>query len=287
MHAHWGDGSTLATLAPSLASDVSWRRWWGRFERIGYSRASAIALFRTAWEIDTRAILASLRVPSLVLHRSGDRWIPVGHGRYLGAHLPGARYVELPGEDHLFYAGDADALLDEVEEFLTGVRNRAVSDRVLSTVLFTDIVGSTELASRVGDRRWRDLLQRHHEIVREQLARSRGAEVDTAGDGFLASFDGPGRAIRCAEQIIDRLDPLGLSIRSGVHTGECEVVDGKLGGIAVHIGARVAALAAPGELLVSSTVKDLVVGSGIAFVDRGLHVLKGLPDRWRIFAVVR
>jgi class 3 adenylate cyclase len=285
MHAHWGDGSTLATLAPSLASDENWRRWWARHERLGYSRAVAMALFRTAWETDSIPILSSLQVPTLVLHRTGDRWIPVGHGRFLAEHVPGAHYVELAGDDHLFYAGDAGALLDEIEEFLTGVRQGPEPDRVLATVLFTDIVGSTELAARIGDRGWNEILRRHHDIVRDQLGRFRGVEIDTAGDGFLATFDGPGRAIRCAEQIIDGLDRVGLSIRAGVHTGECELVEGKLGGIAVHIGARVAGLAAPGELLVSSTVKDLVAGSGIAFADRGVHTLKGLPDHWHLFAV--
>jgi class 3 adenylate cyclase len=283
----WGDGSTLAAVAPSLAADPGWRRWWARAERLEYSPAAVQGLFQTAWDIDTSDILGSVRVPTLVLHRSGDRWISVGHGRYLAQHIPGARFVELPGDDHLFYAGDADAVLDEIEEFLTGARHGPEAHRVLTTVLFTDIVESTQLAARLGDRSWRDLLERHHATVRYQLRRFAGVEVDTAGDGFLATFDGPGRAVRCALAIVDSAADQGVTIRAGIHTGECELVGGKVAGMAVHIGARVAATATPGEILLSSTVKDLLAGSGIGFADRGTHLLKGVDDEWRLFTVTR
>ena len=205
----------------------------------------------------------------------------------MAERIPGARYVELPGGDHLPWLTDGEAILEEVEEFLTGVRHGPEPDRVLATVLFTDIVGATEKAAELGDRRWRDLLQQHHAVVRRELARFRGREVDTAGDGFLASFDGPARAVRCAAAISEGVTPLGLAIRAGLHTGEVEVMGEKLGGIAVHIGARVAGQAGPGEVLVSSTVRDLVAGSGLRFHDRGIHALKGVPGEWRLFAVER
>jgi class 3 adenylate cyclase len=283
----WGDGSTLAAVAPSLAADAGWRRWWARAERLAYSPAAVLGLFQTAWDIDTSDILASVPVPTLVLHRSGDRWISVGHGRFLAEHIPGARFVELPGDDHLFYAGDADSVLDEIEEFLTGARHGPESHRVVTTVVFTDIVESTQLAARLGDLAWRDVLERHHAAVRHQLRRFAGVEVDTAGDGFLATFDGPGRAVRCALAIVDSAADLGITIRAGIHTGECELVAGKVAGMAVHIGARVAATAEPGEILLSSTVKDLLAGSGIGFTDRGVHVLKGVDDPWRLFTVTQ
>ena len=287
LRSRWGDGSTLAAVAPSLARDDGWRRWWARSERLSYSPAAVLALFQTAWEIDTIDILPSVQVPTLVIHRTGDRWIAAGHGRFLAEHIAGARFVELPGNDHLFYAGDADAVLDEIEEFLTGARHGPESHRVLTTVLFTDMVGSTELAVRLGDRGWRDLLERHHATVRNQLVRFDGVEVDTAGDGFFATFDGPGRAVRCALATVDAVADLGITIRAGLHTGECELVGGKVAGMAVHIGARVSAFAGPGEVVVSSTVKDLLAGSGITFTDRGVHPLKGLPDEWRLFGAER
>ncbi len=287
LRSRWGDGSTLAAVAPSLARDDGWRRWWARGERLGYSRAAVVALFQTAWEIDTIDILPSVQVPTLVIHRTGDRWIAAGHGRFLAEHIADARFVELPGNDHLFYAGDADAVLDEIEEFLTGARHGPESHRVLTTVLFTDIVGSTELAVRLGDRGWRDLLERHHAEVRNQLVRFDGVEVDTAGDGFFATFDGPGRAVRCALATVDAVADLGITIRAGLHTGECELVGGKVAGMAVHIGARISAFAGPGEVVVSSTVKDLLAGSGVTFTDRGVHPLKGLPDEWRLFGAAR
>jgi len=222
-----------------------------------------------------------------VLHRTGDRIIPVDQAHYLAKAIPNARLVELPGIDQLPFLGDQDAIVDEVEEFLTGVRPAPETDRVLATVLFTDIVGSTEQAASLGDRRWRELLEQHHTIVRRELHRFRGREVDTAGDGFMAAFDGPARAIRCALDIIKAVRPLGLEIRAGIHTGECEEIGGKLGGIAVHIAARVAAAAPAGGVLVSQTVKDLVAGSGIALEDRGVHRLKGVLDPWRLFAAPR
>ena len=238
-------------------------------------------------QIDIRQTLSAIRVPTLVLHRSGDLDTSIEEGRYLAAHIPGARFVDLPGADHLPWVGDQDTLVDEVQEFLTGTRPAAEPDRVLATVVFTDIVASTEHAAELGDRRWRDLLFSHHAIVRRELERFRGREVKTVGDGFLATFDGPARAVRFACAIRDGVGELGLSIRAGLHTGECELIGDDVGGIAVHIGARVAATARAGEVLVSSTVKDLVVGSGIQFVDRGSHRLKGVPGSWRLFAVQR
>jgi len=211
--------------------------------------------------------------------------MPAAHSRYLAEHIPGAKYVELPGDDHLPFMGDADALVDEVQEFLTGTREHVEPDRVLATVLFADIVGSTERAAQLGDHRWRELLEGYYDLARRELTRFRGREIDTAGDGFFASFDGPARGIRCAAAIAAGVRPLGIEVRAGLHTGECEVIGEKIGGIAVHIGARVAGLAKPGEVLVSNTVKDLVAGSGIRFEERGAHTLKGVPGEWRLFAV--
>jgi class 3 adenylate cyclase len=235
-------------------------------------------------QIDTRAVLPTIAVPTLVIHHTDDRDANVEEGRWIAAQIPGARFLELPGEDHLPWAGDQDRLLDEVEEFLTGTRPVREPDRVLATVLFTDIVGSTERAAELGDRRWRELLEAHEAAVRGELVRYGGREIDTAGDGFLAAFDGPARAIRAACAIRDGVRRLGLELRAGLHTGECELANGKVRGIAVHTGARVAALAGPGEVLVSSTVRDLVAGSGIAFEERGEHELKGVPGTWRLYA---
>ncbi len=237
-------------------------------------------------DIDTRAVLPTIRVPTLVLHRAGDTRVKPEEGRWIAKRIPNAKYVEVPGEDHLAWAGDVDPVLDEVEDFLTGTRRAPSADRVLATVLFTDIVGSTAKASELGDQEWKRLLQRHHEAVRRVLERFRGQEVDTAGDGFLATFDGPARAVHAAGAIRDAVRPLGLEIRAGVHTGEVELSGGDVTGIAVHTGARVAALAGPSEVLVSSTVKDLVAGSGIEFEERGEHELKGVPGTWRLYAVV-
>jgi class 3 adenylate cyclase len=283
----WGRGLYVDLLAPSLASDQRFKNWWARLERLGASPGAAVALRRMNGQIDIRQVLSAIRVPTLVVHRSGDQDSSVEEGRFLAARIPGARFVELPGVDHLPWVGDQDAILEEVEEFLTGVRHGSEPDRVLATMLFTDIVGATARAAELGDRRWAELITQHHALVRQQLERFRGREIDTAGDGFLAAFDGPARAVRGACAIGDALRVLGLRIRSGLHTGECEVIGDKLGGIAVHIGARVAALAKPDEILVSSTVKDLVAGSGLRFQDRGVHSLRGVPGQWRLFAVER
>jgi class 3 adenylate cyclase len=237
-------------------------------------------------QIDVRAILPSIQVPTLILHRPGDRTTRVEGSRYLAEHIPGARYVEVPGQDHLMWVGDSDAIVDEIEEFLTGARHVVEPDRVLATVLFTDIVASTEHLARLGDRRWRELLDDHFRLARREIARYRGREVKTTGDGVLASFDGPARAIRCAGAIRDVTRELGIEIRAGLHTGEVELLGQDLGGIAVHTGARVVAEAGPGEVLVSSTVKDLVAGSGFEFEDRGTRTLKGIPGEWRLFAAV-
>jgi pimeloyl-ACP methyl ester carboxylesterase/class 3 adenylate cyclase len=281
----WGEGVTLPLFAPSMAGDDRLREWWARFERLGASPGMMRAVVQMIAETDVTDILSTIRVPTLVLHRSGDLVVDVAGGRYLSDQIPDAKYVELPGEDHLPFVGDVDALLDEIEEFLTGTRQGPEPDRILATVLFTDIVGSTERAAELGDRRWGDLLESHLAMVRRQLERFRGREINTAGDGFLATFDGPARGIRCAEAIGEAARGQGLEIRAGLHTGELDVVADQVQGIAVHLGARVAALAGPNEVLVSSTVRDLVAGSGINFDDRGTHVLKGVPGEWRLFAV--
>jgi class 3 adenylate cyclase len=241
---------------------------------------------RMAHEIDVRDVVPTIRVPTLILHAVGDQICHVENARFLARTIPGARYVELPGADHVMYAELADLALAEIREFLTGVREAPEPDRVLATVLFTDLVGSTELAADLGDRRWRELLEAHHAAVRRELDRFGGREIDTAGDGFLSAFDGPARAIRCARSVVDAVSALGLEVRAGVHTGECEVIGDKLAGVAVHIGARVAACAGPGEVLVSSTVGDLIAGSGIELADRGAHALKGVEGERRLYAVV-
>jgi class 3 adenylate cyclase len=268
-----------------VAQDERERQYWARFERLAVSPGAARVLLEMVADTDVRHVLPAIRVPTLIVHRSGDRATPVEGARHIAAYIPGAKYVELPGEDHFAWIGDADAVLDEVEEFLTGARQVPEPDRVLATVLFTDIVGSTARAAELGDQRWRDLLTSHHAVVRSELARFRGREVKTAGDGFLATFDGPARAIRCACAVRNAVRSLGIEIRAGLHTGECELMGDDVGGIAVHTGARVAASAAPGEVLVSSTVKDLVAGSRLRFADRGTHDLRGVPGEWRLFAV--
>ena len=281
----WGGPVGLEVRAPSLFHDPRFREWWARLLRLGASPSASRALLRINAEIDVRQVLPAIRVPTLIVHNTGDRTTPVEFGRYMAERIPGAKYVELPGIDHLPYVGNADTILDEIEEFLTGVRRGPEPDRVLATVMFTDIVDATRRATELGDRRWRDLLDAHHTLVREQLAKFRGREIDTAGDGFLAAFDGPARAVRAADAVAAGVRTLGLEIRAGLHTGECEVMGAKLGGIAVHIGARIAALAQAGEVLVSNTVKDLVAGSGLRFEDRGTHALKGVPGEWHLFAV--
>jgi class 3 adenylate cyclase len=282
----WGGAVGVDLWAPSEVGNPEFERWWARLLRQGTSPSGAIDLMNLYREIDIRAALPAIGVPTLVLHRRDDRLIPARQARYLADHIPAARYVELSGADHLPTVGDQGALLDEVEEFLVGSRGAHGVERALATILFTDIVGSTETAARLGDRRWRGLLERHDATVRQELALHRGHEVKTTGDGFLATFDGPARAIRCACAIHDELSRSGVEIRSGIHSGEVEVIGGDVGGMAVNIGARVGAMAAPGEVLVSSTVRELVVGSGIEFEEKGSHRLKGAPDEWRLFAVV-
>jgi class 3 adenylate cyclase len=282
---HYGEDRFLKIFAPSRVGDRRFEEWWGRWERASASPGMARKLLEFTAQTDLTAILPTIRVPTLVLHRSGDRFVPVELGRDLASRISGARFVEVPGIDSYGWSGDVETVLDEVEEFLTGSRGRREPDRVLATVLFTDIVGSTDHAARLGDRRWRGLLEGHDAVVREQLQRWRGREVKTVGDGFLATFDGPARAVRCAQAIIRAVEPLGLEVRAGVHTGECERIGDDVGGIAVHIGARIGALALGGEVLVSSTVRDLVAGSGLGFAERGAHQLKGVPDEWRLFAV--
>ena len=279
-----GTVENLDLQGPSGLEDPRFKRWWARFERLVATPAAYRELAAILSDLDVRAVLPSIQAPTLVLHRTGDRITPVDQAHYLAKTIPNAKLVEVPGIDHVPFLGDQDAIVDEMEEFLTGARPAPATDRVLATVLFTDIVGSTEQAARLGDRRWRELLEQHHAMVRRKLDRFRGREVDTAGDGFMAAFDGPARAIRCALAIIEAVRPLGLEIRAGIHTGECEQIGGKLGGIAVHIAARVATAAPAGEVLVSQTVKDLVAGSGIAFEDRGTQQLKGVTEPWRLFA---
>ncbi len=281
----WGGSVALDIWAPSRVGDRGFERWWARLLRQGTSPAGAIALMDLYREMDVRAVLPAIDVPTLVLHRAGDRMISAAQGRYLADEIPAARYVELPGEDHLPFAGDVDALLDEVEEFLVGSRGAGESERALATVLFTDIVGSTEKAAELGDRGWRALLERHDAAVRRQLVLHRGREVKTMGDGFLATFDGPARAIRCAAAVQDEVAGLGIEVRAGIHTGEVELIGDDVGGMAVNIGARIGALADPGEVLVSSTVRELVVGSGLEFEERGIEKLKGAPGEWRLFAI--
>jgi class 3 adenylate cyclase len=281
-----GRGVMIDLFAPSVASDERVRRAWARYERSAATPGSTKAIVRLIYESDVRDVLPAIRVPTLVIHRRDAVGFSVEHGRYLAERIPDARYVELPGADNLIWAGDLDAIVAEIQAFVTGVRPAAEPRRVLATVLFTDIVGSTERAAALGDVRWQDLLADHHRVVRRQLERYGGNEIKVVGDGFLATFDGPARAVRCALAIRDDVRELGLEIRAGLHVGEIEVLPDDIAGLAVHIGARVSALAGPSEVLVSSTVKDLVVGSGIAFDDRGSYALKGVPDEWRLFAVV-
>jgi class 3 adenylate cyclase len=283
--AEWGAPLAIEWIMPSVAQDEAVRRWWGRFLRMSASPAAVVALNTMNHEIDVRAVLASVQAPALVMHARGDRQVDVRFGRELAALMPRARYVELDGQDHVPWLSNAERIVGEIRAFGAAIGEPEEPERVLATVLFSDIVGSTERALELGDRAWRDLLSRHHDLVRQALQRFRGREVDTAGDGFFATFDGPARAVRCAAGMIASLRTIGLSVRIGLHTGECETVGGKATGIAVHIGARVAAAAGPGEALVSSTVKDLVAGSGLRFDDRGACVLKGLPEPWHLYAV--
>ena len=281
------EGAAIEVMAPSMADDPRAREMFARFQRYAATPAMLEQVFLMFLDIDVRSILPTVDVPTLILHRRGDQAVNRRGSEWMATQIPGAKYVELTGIDHAVYAGDSDAIIDEIEEFLTGVRRATEVDRVLATVMFTDIVDSTKRASAMGDRPWRDLLESQNEVIRGELARYRGHEVKTLGDGMLATFDGPARAIRCALAVTEAVRPLGIEVRVGLHTGEVELVDDDVAGIAVHIAARVGALAGTGEVLVSSTVKDLVAGSGIAFTERGEHELKGIPDRWRLFSADR
>lgn len=282
----WGDVAwAIPMFAPSAVNDKRYHEWLTRAVRRSLSPGMAHAVFDVMLRSDIRDVLPAIRVPTLVIHRRGNRYLTTEHGRYLAEHIHGARYVEVDGNDHVPYLGDQGPILDEIETFLTGTRRRMDVNRILSTVVFSDIVGSTEKAAHLGDRHWRDLLLAYLDLARRELKGFGGREVDTAGDGFFAAFDGPARAVRYAGAVVSGVQGLGIQIRAGVHTGECELLETKLGGIAVHIGARIASMAGPGEVLVSSTVKDLVAGSGIRFEDRGMHQLKGVADEWRIYAV--
>lgn len=283
----WPAALQTGDLAPSRAGDVAFTAWLERYSRLSASPRAAAALLRMNTEMDTTSILSAIRVPTLLLYREGDRDVHPDEGRYIADRVAGARFVLLPGADHFFWAGDSEQMLAEIEESVTGHRTSASPERVLATVLFTDIVSSTERASLMGDRTWSDLLERHNAAVRMELARWRGTEVNTMGDGFLATFDGPARAIRCAQAITEAVTPLGLQVRCGLHTGEVEQVDSDVAGVAVHIAARIAALAGPSQVMVSRTVKDLVAGSGFEFHARGEHTLKGIPETWQVFEVAQ
>ncbi|HEV2814784.1 MAG TPA: adenylate/guanylate cyclase domain-containing protein [Solirubrobacteraceae bacterium] len=280
----WGTGAVVDVIAPSLAGDARFRRWYAKLERLAMSPSAVLPMMHANTDVDVRALLPLIRAPTLVARRRDDKVVDARHAHYVADHVPGARFVGLPGEDNAVLAGDLDALLDTLEEFLTGSRPAGRSERVLATVLFTDICSSTERAAEMGDRRWRELLENHEELVREQLERFGGVEVKTLGDGFLATFDGPARAVRCALAIAEDSPGMGIDVRAGVHTGEIERVRDDVAGLAVNIAARVVAVAGPGEVLVSRTVTDLVAGSGLDFADRGTHELKGVPGEWPLFA---
>jgi pimeloyl-ACP methyl ester carboxylesterase len=282
----WGRVN-LARATAGPADDRRYQEWNATAGRLGASPGAAIALLRMTAENDVRHVLPAIRVPTLVVNRIGDPLARIEGARLMAEQIPGAKFVELPGDAHAIWVGDADSVLDEIEEFVTGTRPATEPDRVLATVLFTDIVGSTAQAAALGDQCWHDLLRDHHTAVRRELARFRGREIHTTGDGFLATFDGPARAIRCATAIVAAVHRLGIEVRAGLHTGEVELMDDDIGGIAVHIGARIADQATAGEVLVSSTVKDLVAGSGVVFVDRGARALRGVPDQWHLFSVDR
>lgn len=281
----YGTGADIAYFAPSMLGDEPFRHWWARCERLANGAAAAQAGWEEVTDRDLRPVLPTLQIPTLVLHSRGDRFIPVGHGRYLGEHIPGARYVELDGRDHFFFTEGSDQLLDELESFLAGSSGGLRSDRALAAVLFTDIVASTDMASALGDQRWRELLDHHDALVSSEVQRFRGRVVKTTGDGVLATFDGPARAIRCACALRDSAHTLGLELRQGIHVGEIERRGSDVGGIAVNMAARVQAAAGVGEVIVSRVVADLVVGSGIELEDRGEHELKGIPGQWQLLAV--
>jgi len=284
----WGTGFTGSFLYASAADQPGMREWFGHYERVSGSPGALAMHFLNVSSLDVRSLLASVQVPTLVIHSENDVFVPVQGSRYMALHIPGAQYFEPPGRDHIPWGENGDVIVEEIEEFLTGARHAPEPDRVLATVLFTDIANSTERAASLGDAAWTALLKRHHDLVRRQLSLFRGRELDTAGDGVFASFDGPARAIRCACAIVDgSAKELGINVRAGLHTGECEILGKKLAGVSVHIGARVAGKASPGEVLVSGTVKDLVAGSGLRFRDRGVTALKGVEGEWRLFAIER
>jgi len=285
--ATWGTPSLAYILAPSITGDSELMDISASFLRHAASPGAASALVRWWGEIDVRPVLPTVAVPTLVLHRRGDRLIELGAGRYLADHIPGASFVELEGDDHLVWIGDSDTLLGEIEEFLTGARSEPIPERALATVLFTDIVGSTERASKEGDASWRIILDRHDRLTADTVQEHRGRVVKSTGDGIVATFDGPARGVRCALDLVERMAGIGLDLRAGLHTGEVELRGSDVGGVAVHIGARVSALAGPGEVVVSRTVKDLMLGSDLGFEDRGVHTLKGISDPWQIYAVPR
>jgi pimeloyl-ACP methyl ester carboxylesterase len=280
----WGGDVEIESLAPSRKNDEGFRKWFARYGRLSVSPAAAVALARMNTFIDIRNVLPTIHVPTLIIHRIGDKDAKIENGRYLADHIPGAKFVKLPGEDHAPTAGSIDQIIDQIQEFVTGVRQTVHIDRVLSTILFTDIVDSTQKANQLGDNRWKGLLLAHQEMIRKEIAKYRGREIKTTGDGFLAIFDGPGRAIECALEITSSVKKLGIAVRAGLHTGECELVGNDIAGVAVHLAARVAAKAKGSEVLVSSTVKDLVSGSEIKFEDRGVHALKGVQSRWRLYS---
>ncbi len=283
--ATWGTGNVQHALNPDMPWNEEIRATWARHERLAASPATLDLVMPLSSELDVRAVLPAIRVPTLVVQHADDQLFPPSSGRYVANHIAGAKYVEVPGRNVYHFVEPWRSSFQEISEFLTGERAEIADDRVLATVLFTDIVDSTRRAAEIGDRNWRALLDAHDAVVRAQLVRFRGREVNTSGDGFLATFDGPQRAIRCAAAIRDAVAALGIEVRAGLHTGECEVRGDDIGGIGVHIGARVSALAGPNDVLVSSTVRDLVIGSGLEFEDRGAHALKGVPGQWHLFAV--
>jgi pimeloyl-ACP methyl ester carboxylesterase/class 3 adenylate cyclase len=281
----WGTGGISDVFAPSVADDEKYRQWWARYQRMGASPGRSVRMAKLIFQMDARDALSKIHVPTLILHRKGFRFFPVELSRYLAENIAGAKLVELEGADGFIYLGDMNGLIDEVEEFVTGVRRAPDVDRALATVLITDMIGSTDLAAKLGDRRWREILDKHDEVIRDRLQAHRGRLHRATGDGILATFDGPGRAIHCAFEIRDALRGVGVEIRTGIHTGEIEFRGNEIGGIAVHIAARLMTEAGAGEVIASETVKALATGSGITFQDRGTKALKGVPDEWRLYAL--
>jgi class 3 adenylate cyclase len=281
----WGGTVNLESMAPSVMNDPKFKEWWSAYLRQSASPAAAKALSKMNAQIDVRDVLSSIHVPTLILNRIGDKVSDIEEARYIYSKIPGAKLVELPGNDHLPWVGDSKALLDEVEEFLTGTRPFYQGDRVLATILFTDIVSSTRHARNLGDQKWHIILERHNTLIRDKISKFDGREIETAGDGFLVTFDGPARAIRCSCAIRDAVKQLGIEIRAGLHTGEIELIGEKVCGIGVHIASRVLDNASPNEVLVSRTVRDLISGSGINLKEKGVYNLKGIPEEWRLFTV--